>query len=423
MKILFINQIDNKGGAAIAAWRIAECLEKYFNTENHFLVASKCSDNINVYNCTPVSKNQRIIDEYLLKITNLFGLQYIFIPFHKKAIIEIVERIKPDIINLNNIHGSYFEVGLLNKLSKYCPIVWTLHDMWSFTRNAAYTFGNEAWNEMKSFREEKDMYPRIGFNTGNYLLKRKRKIYQGSDLSIIGPSKWMFHMALKSPVFQNKEIIHLPYAINLEKYLPLDKSISKMEFGIDPNSNVLFFNTDWIRNEPRKGGDKILRILNELNKRLQRKVTLLLTGSEIIVEFNVFENFFVKHLGRVYNEEKLIKIFNASDLIIHPSISDNLPNILIESMACGTPAVAFNVGGTSDIVIHEYNGYLVEPFNIIEYSERIHDLINDREKLKCFSINARVHAEKNFNSKNIAESYYSFFSKIIRNKLGMDING
>ena len=414
MKILFINQIDKAGGAAIAAWRISNSLEKNFETENSFIVASKHSDNENVFDCTPKNKMKRLIDEYILKITNTLGLQYISIPFHKQAILQKVKDIKPDIISLHNIHGGYFELGLLKKLSTYCIIVWTLHDMWSFTRNASYTFGKEAWQDLKTFPNEKTIYPQIGIDTGNYLIKKKKKIYQSSNLILVAPSKWLFDLAKQAPVFENKDIYLLPNAINLDHFNAVDKRMSKKEIGVGPNEKTIFFNSDWIKIEARKGGDKLLSILVDLNKNITNKVTLLLIGREVPNEIKSLSNLVINYQGKVYTENILVKLYNTSDVVIHPSIEDNLPNVLVEAAACGTPCIAFDVGGTSDIVINNYNGYLIKPFDINAFSSKIIELISDEEKLNRFSINARKHAEENFDSKIIARTYFSLFNKLLQ---------
>jgi glycosyltransferase involved in cell wall biosynthesis len=412
MKVLFINQTDRTGGAAVAAWRISEGLKKHFNTSNYFIAASLVFTEQNTFSCIPANKIKRIIDEYLVKFTNRIGLQYFSIPFHKQNILNTAKEIKPDIISLHNIHGSYFETGLLKRLSRICPIVWTLHDMWSFTGNSAYTLGNNLWKYMNTFSDENKLYPQIGLNTGKYLLRRKRKIYRQSDITIISPSNWLYQMAKETPAFENKTIHFIPYAIDLNKFLPYNKLVIKREFGIASESPAIFLNSDWIENEPRKGGRGILMILDELDKRLTKPITVMHTGKYRLNKFKPFNNFNIKHLGRIFDEESIIKILNAADLIIHPSIADNLPNMLIEAISCGTPAVAFNIGGIPDIIKNGFDGYLIEPFNYSEYAARIIELLNDDEMRNTFGINARKHAVKNYDETIISERYYLLYKQL-----------
>jgi len=418
MKVLFINQIDVKGGAAVAAWRISEALAEHCGTINSFIVASKHNEGKNIFNCTPAKKHHRIYDEYALKITKMLGMQYMHIPFHKSELLKLFKSLKPDIISLHNIHGDYFEISLISELSKVCPIVWTLHDMWAFTGNASYTFGDESWKEMKSFTGENNIYPQTGINNGKYLLKRKKDIYERSDLTITAPSDWLYEMALNTPVFKGKKIVKIPYAIDLQKFNPLPDVNHRDAFGIKSDEKVIFFSADWIRNEPRKGGELFLKILHELDKQLDERVTLLNTGKDNILETMNFKNFKIKNLGSVGDEDMMRNILKSSDILLHPSLADNLPNILVEASACATPAVAFDIGGTKDIVINEESGYLIEPFNHSLFAGKVKELIKDESRLQAFSLNARKHAEKHYSKKIIAEKYYKQFSEILERRKG-----
>ncbi len=414
MKILFINQIDTSGGAAIAAWRIAESLSKFKNTENYFITSSKKSDSEFVYDCTPGNKLARIADEYLVKFTSAVGLQYIYIPFHKMQIIKRARKIKPDIINIHNIHGSYFQTGLIKELSNYAPVAWTLHDMWAITRNASYTYGNSEWKNLKSFPGEKDIYPSMGFDSGNYLLNRKKRIYSKSRLSVVAPSKWLFDCAATSPVFENTEVVNIPYAIDTVYFSPADRNEAKNNLGLDNKVSSLFFNADWIYKEPRKGGHFIPEILIKLNNNLSKRISVIVSGRDKPYNFENLKNLHFSFIGSVSGDNMVREVLRASDVIMHPSRADNLPNMLLEAGACGTAAAAFDVGGSSDIVIDGVNGILEHPFDIDSYSARLASLLENEDMLKSFSQNARNHVCSAFSSEKTAESYYNYFERLIK---------
>ena len=116
-------------------------------------------------------------EKIMEKISNLIGAQYLFFPFSRRRILKLVKEIKPDVISLHNTHPGYFQVSLLAEISALCPIVWTLHDMWSFTGNAAHTFGDESWRTLDSSPSLKKIYPSIGLDTGKTLLRKKARIY------------------------------------------------------------------------------------------------------------------------------------------------------------------------------------------------------------------------------------------------------
>ncbi|MCP5054297.1 MAG: glycosyltransferase, partial [bacterium] len=223
MKILFINAQDIIGGASIAPYRLSKKLEDQFRTENYFIVGKKSSTDPNVFS-TRKNELQTLLEEFTNKVMNKLGLQYQYLPFSPRFILKKARQLKPDIISLHNTHEGYFKTSLLKKLSKIAPIAWTLHDMWSFTANAAATFGDESWKQMKSGPGEKKIYPHIGIDTGRMLLKQKRRIYNKSHLHIITPSKWMTEQANQSPVFENKPITTIPHGLDLDLFSPRDRA-------------------------------------------------------------------------------------------------------------------------------------------------------------------------------------------------------
>ena len=162
MKTLFINKYDTLGGAAKAAFRLNLGLRKYLNYDNYFLVGIKASNLEYVYK-TRESGFENLVERGINFATNLIGFQYKWFPFSTRKIISVVRELKPDIISLHNIHGGYFKTSLIKELSKYAPIVWTLHDMWAFTANAAYTLGDDSWKSLKAGKKEKKYFQEFTF--------------------------------------------------------------------------------------------------------------------------------------------------------------------------------------------------------------------------------------------------------------------
>src|SRR4030066_251717 len=175
MKILFINKYDITGGAGVAAFRLHSALEKYYSTENKFLVGIKKSNHPFIIE-TRKAGIQNFIERGINYFQNLFGYQYYYFPFSSKTVMKFAQEFKPDIISLHNAHGGYLNLSLLSELSHISPIVWTLHDMWAFTANAAHTHGDNSWRRMKSGKNEKYYFPQIGIDRGIELLSRKQKI-------------------------------------------------------------------------------------------------------------------------------------------------------------------------------------------------------------------------------------------------------
>ncbi len=410
MKILFINKYDITGGAGITANRLANALEKYYKTENHFLVGIKKSDNQKVFT-TRSAGLQNTIERSVNLIFNAAGLQYKWLPFSTKKILEHARDFKPDVISLHNIHGGYFKTSLLTQLSKIAPIYWTLHDMWAFTANAAHTYGDESWKKLKAGRQERKHFPQIGLNTGNWLLKNKKRIYAESHLTIITPSVWLYNLAKQSPVFEGKKICQIYNGVDTEIFYPHNKINIRKELNIPVESPVLVFGAENVIRNAYKGGEDLLRILQALNESNPDKIHLIILGMGDFTKIKHFNNLILHEAGYIFDEKMIPKYLAAADLMIYPTKADNLPNALIEAAACGIPAVTYDVGGCSEIIKDDFNGYVIPSGNLDLFVNKAKQILYNKKMNKQFSINARNFAVENFSISIMAEKYKSLFFK------------
>jgi glycosyltransferase involved in cell wall biosynthesis len=413
MKILFINKYDVSGGAAIAPWRLHQQLERSGKTEDFFLVGIKKSSESYVF-ATRKPGIENNIERGVNLILNKLGLQYVWFPFSTGRIKKITARIKPDVIALQNIHGGYFKTELVSKLSRIAPVVWTLHDMWAFTANAAYVFGDESWKQMQGGKEEKKYFPTMGINTGKWLLKRKKKIYTASRLTVVCPSRWMERLARQSPVFEGKEMVCIPNGIDTAFFRPPeDKNKIRKELGISPEQKVLLLSAEKLLQSDYKGGKDLLEVLRLLDRPASDGITLLTLGRDSLpASYRYLQ---VRSMGYITDEAQIRQALQASDLFLHTARADNLPNTLIEAIACGVPCVAFDIGGCGDIVKDKENGCLIEPFDHSLFADSVWSLVSNPEKCQLFSRNARRLAEHNFDVRLMAERYMTLFKSLANN--------
>lgn len=415
MKILFINISDVVGGAAIAARRLGKGLEKYHHTENFFVVRTKGSTDKNVF-ATRRNGFEQSAEKWFNIFSNLLGLQYQFLPFSPRVILQKTKEIKPDIISLHNTLGGYFTTSLISELSKEAPVVWTLHDMWAFTGNSAHTFGDMSWKEMKNSRSNTRIFPSIGINTGSMLLKQKKRIYSNSDLTVVAPSGWLYQLAHQSPVFQGKELLHIFNGIDLNTFLPRPKEEIRRSLNIPPEAKVIMFSAEKLKNNPYKGGRDLTEILKIINAGLNFKVHLLILGTGRLEETDQFNNFTVHTTGYIQDESKMAEYLSAADLFVYPTRADNLSNALIESIASGTPAVTFDVGGCGEIIKNNVSGSLIEPFNLEKFAGETLRLLSSEERLKELSERSRRFAEENFSLQAMSDNYFRLFERKMRGK-------
>lgn len=412
MKILFINKFDVLGGAALAPFRLHEALSKDFFTENYFLVADKYSKYPNIFE-TRRKGLQKFLERGTNYLLNRIGLQYYYFPFSTTKILDYTHKLKPDVISLHNIHGGYFKIKLLTELSTIAPIVWTLHDMWAFTGNAAHTFGDESWKYLKSGIKERKNYPAIGINTGSWLLKQKKIIYSKSNITFVTPSYWLQNLAKQSPLLSNKTIYRIPNGVDLNVFSPLtNKNEIKKSFHLELEDEIIAFSAKDIEDNPYKGGKDLINIMKTLNNIVQKRITVLLIGDGNIKELSDLTNLNVIKTGYIDNEKLLARYLSCADLYIYPTKADNLPNTLIEAIACGLPCITYDIGGCKEIIKNGYNGYLINPKDINQFIEKIIELLLNKKRLREFGLNARDYALKEFSITSSAKNYFTLFTSV-----------
>jgi len=416
MRILFINTMDDKGGAAVIMQRLMKGLSSQYGTENHLLVKMKGGNAADTEQLL-THRFPVLVEKMIDRVSRPAGLLYQFFPFSSQKLLAGAKSFKPDIINLHNTHGAYFATPLLKKLSRVAPVVWTLHDMWSFTANAVHTFGNMSWKNLRNDRHLTRIPPSIGINTGSLLLRQKKKIYDDADLTIVTPSLWLKELAMQSPVFTNTPVHHIYNGVDTALYKPLDKQAVKQRLGIPPDRPTILFSSHFLTNDnPWKGGRDLVEILRRLNALTDRDLCFLAVGSGRMDELSAFPRLDIRYTGYLHGERDMIDCLNGADLLIYPTRADNLPNVLVESIACGTPAITFDIGGNKEIITHGQNGIIIPPFDLDAFAKSTLALLGDPEKRKQYSANGLVKAKEQFDCRIMTDRYYRLFQQKTENQ-------
>ncbi|UCH94207.1 MAG: glycosyltransferase [Candidatus Aminicenantes bacterium] len=422
MKVLFINHKDIEGGGAIAAYRLSKGLEAFHHTENHVVVKEKRSGDANVFatidNQSETLNEVKVFFEFMVdRMLSRLGFQYYYFPFSTRFILKKARDLQPDIISLHIIHGGYFKTSLIKKLSKVAPIVWTMHDMWGFTANAAHTFGDESWKQLKSGKGEKTIYPHVGINRGKALLKRKRRIYKKSDLHVVTPSQWLYHLAKQSPVFENKPLHRIAHGLDLEIFKPKNKTACRKVLGLPENAKAIMFSSaDDLGKSPWKGGQLLVDILNTIDSKTPYPIEILVLGKGELKVLQHMNHLNVHRIRYIDSEQLMTVLLSAADLYVYPTRADNLPLVLMESIACGTPCITFDVGGCGDIIHDDVCGYLIKPFDVETFADKTLEILNNKEKLRTLSETSRKFAEEHFSLEDMADAYYQLFQKILNSR-------
>lgn len=389
MKIVHINTSDIRGGAAIAAHRLHKSLLNK-NVDSKMLVMNKDSDEKEIVLAKNNNLEKHIFSKSRILLKKIILSRYrdrkdiIFSPakfgldITKNKVIQ-----EADVIHLHWVLGGYLSLNSLDKLfSLNKKIVWTLHDMWSFTGGCHYSgicdkYKNNCGNcFILNSKKENDLSSKI--------FKKKTKIYKDKDLNIITCSNWLGVCAKKSKLLKNKNVNVIPNVLDDNIFKHIDQNSSHDILNLNKDKKYILFGAMNSTSNPRKGWNylkKSLQIINDKYPDLKNEVELLVFGASYSEDVEKLP-FKVKFLGRFSDEVALSLVYNSADLFVAPSLEDNLPNTVLESLHCGTPVAAFDIGGMPDMIDHKENGYLAEFKSSDSLAKGIVWSLNNLDKVK-----------------------------------------
>lgn len=239
------------------------------------------------------------------------------------------------------------------------PVIIILHDMWSITGGCHYSFDCDKYltgcSECPMFiKAKKNDFSKKGFDS-------KLKFYAKYDnLFFVSPSKWLYECAKKALLTKDKPVFYIPNALDNTIFKPSDKKMARQILNIDPDDTIIAFGATSV-NSSRKGWtylQKALEILHAENQMKNISVVVFGSGNNKKVADSI--PFKTKFMGYLMDEYSTALVYNAADVFIVPSVADNQPTTVQESLSSGTPVVGFNVGGIPDMISHKENGYLAK---------------------------------------------------------------
>ena len=417
MKVVHLSSSDLSGGASIACKRISDALV-INGVDSNLLVQKKNSADLRVKSTTKnlLSKlhyySRFVSDEgYIRLFTNQkrgrFSNPYIGLDISNESLLR-----SSDIVHLHWINGGYLSLSSLKKLKQINkPIVWTLHDMWAFTGGCHYSL------ECRKFEKECNYCPSLRYkgknDTSNRIFHGK-SFFEELNLTFVTCSNWLKLEAEKSQLLKGKRVMNIPNTLDTNLYKPLDEKAARNKLGLKKDKIYILFGAMNIVDE-RKGFKHLLGGLTKLASELDNKkdeIEIIIYGkaNEKLLDSIPFKR---NYFGNFKNEEDIIYCYNAADIFIAPSLQDNLPNTVLESLSCGTPVVAYNVGGLPDMIDHLNNGYLAEANSVEDLTNGLKWYLKNKSNVESLSLNARNKVIKNFSQKIVAGKYEELYRSLI----------
>ena len=410
MKVLILSGSLVMGGAELAARRLAKGLAR-----------EGCEV---VYVCVhPEKMTDPGIKQYLLDTGSLYGrlrrlLRYCSYPlayrmntkYAIQAIREVISKEKPDIINIHIIKQSFWSPDIVGFCAEYAPTIWTLQEMSSFTGRCV-----QAVSCTKYISGCDETCPSIHIPVvipRTFTKKRWRHhrqvLKENPGIIAVCSSQWLARKARES-LWKNHRIVVIPNGIDLEEFSPVSQDEARVKLGL-PIGKILILIAAIDLKTPLKGGPIFLDALEQLDTQDISAVTM---GSGKIIQRNKVD-IPIYNLG--YVPQAMVPfVYSAVNLLIHPSLADTLPNVIIEALACGTPSVGFNIGGVPEIIREDQTGWIVQETSSEALADRIRDIIKTKDLSNpSYRENCRQVTEEEYGSDIMAKRYLALF-KCARN--------
>ena len=435
-----INQTDQKGGAARIAWLLHKTYQSLgMNTK--LFVKQKMSSNGDVIKIpendyrNPLQRKLirfsenlseskidlqklSLVPKYLARpeliLSNILGFEEFDHPSTKQ--ISLLSPSPPCIIHAHNLHINYFDLRQLPFISHQYPFLITLHDTWLFTGHCAYFINCQRWKGGCGKCPDLNRYPSIRKDATRYNWKRKNKIYQNSQLFIASPSKWLLDQAsesMLSKAIKKKRVISNGVDHSIFKPSPA-KEYSRMILDLPKNNIILLYVTaNNTFNNPYKDYTMISDCIKILcGFEIKQPITFVCLGKDAPNEA-LSENIDIKYYPFIKSQKEIALFYQAADIFLHSAFADNFPNTILESLSCGVPVIATNVGGISEQIKNHETGFLISQGDSVEMAKQIHTLINDREMLVDISNAASVYAKRYFSHIRMVKEYLNYYEEII----------
>lgn len=416
MRVLLINTSERIGGAAVAAGRLLESL-KNSSIKAKLLVRDKQTDQISVVELKRSRKHlwNFLWERMVILMANHFKKQHLFavdIANCGTDVTNLPEFEQADVIHLHWINQGMLSLKSIRKILRSGkPVVWTMHDMWPCTGICHYAatcthYQTECHHCSYLYKggERKDLSTRV--------FRRKQKLYAEGSLHFVTCSKWLKGQAEQSALLRGHDITAIPNAINTNLFRPRDKMEARSKQNLPADKKILLFGSVKITDK-RKGIDYLIeacRLLNEKYPDFCKELVVVVFGQqsqgiESKIPFPVYAQ------NYIHDEKELVNLYNAVDLYVTPSQEDNLPNTIMEAMACGVPCVGFNVGGIPEMIDHLHNGYVATYQSASDFANGIHWALTEGDYAELSEM-AFHKVLTHYSEDHVARQYIDLYNKI-----------
>ena len=416
MRVLMLNKFAGGGGAARAALRLHDALGAT-GVESQVLVDFKAGDHPGVLdNATALTRQLRrfkYADLLPVKLAPKRPFGNFSPAWLPDGVARQVARIPADLVHLHWLGAGFLRLESLARFNR--PLVWTLHDSWAFTGGCHVPF------DCTRYRHSCGACPVLGSererDLSRWVWRRKRRAWAGLDLTVVTPSNWLAECARSSSLFAGRPVVTIPNGIDTTRFRPMERPEARAALGLPQEKYLVLFGGIASTRDRNKGYELLTAALLKLPDTLRKQLELVVFGSGP-GESPSAPGIAVRAVGRVDDDARLARLYAAADLFAAPSLLENLPNTVMEAMACGTPAIGFRQGGMADLIEPERTGYLARPYGVADLAAGVERILTDGALRRQLGANARAKIEREFAIELTAERYARLYREIVDRNAG-----
>ena len=394
MKVVQINSVSGYGSTGKICVGISQVLNEY-NIENYILYSEGKSDYPQSIKCSEFFPKFQALKS---RLKGNYGFNSN--KTTKKLILEL-DRIKPDIVHLHNLHSHNCNLEILMDYlrNKGIKVIWTFHDCWAFTAYCPH-FVMAKCNQWQTGCNKCVQYKSFSWfkDRSEWLYKKKKQAFSNLDLTIVTPSQWLADL-VKQSFLRNYPVKVINNGIDLSVFKPIESDFSIKNGISDDQFLILGIAIKWV---PRKGVDVFSRLAERLDN---RKFRIVLVGTDDTIDKQLPEN--VISIHRTSNQQELAEIYTAADLFVNPTREEVFGLVNVEANACGTPVLTFRTGGSPEC-IDENSGVVVE----CDDEEALYNAIVDIEWKKRYTSENCIKRASCFNQNLKFTEYYQLYLNI-----------
>ena len=396
MKIVEINS-TNTGSTGNIAVKIAEIARQEGN--EIFICCPKSRTNMTFKTENQIFIGDRVINNVHRYLGYYTGFLDCFSNISTLLFLKDLDKIKPDLIHLHNLHNCYINLALLfNYIKKRnIPVVWTLHDCWAFTGRCPHFLisGCNSWKTgCEKCKYPLDNYPAVRMNREKWMWIQKRKWFSGvKNLKLAVPSRWLAELVGES-FLQNYPCVVINNGIDLDVFKPTANGFRNQHNLSSNKKLVLGVASNW-------GYSKGLDVFEWLSLHLPSDYTIVLVGTTKEIEENLPKG--ILSVSKTHNQNELAAIYSEANVFVNPTREDNFPTVNLEAMACGTPIITYNTGGASEMLA-EGCGFEVEKDDKEALLKAILQVCNDNKDSK-----ACIHNAENYSCRITFQKYLELY--------------